>query len=83
MKSRDTPFGVYFTERYQLYLNHESEENFFDSIEKMLISVDKKFSNEVCKHWGIIDAGTVLLIRQSYEENKICNAERHRKTLMK
>ena len=37
----------------------------------MLISVDKKFSNEVCKHWGIIDAGTVLLIRQSYEENEI------------
>ena len=37
----------------------------------MLISVDKKFSNEVRKHWGIIAAGTVLLIRQSYEENKI------------
>ena len=43
MKSRDC-----FTERYQLYLNHESEENFFNSIEKMLISVDKKFCNDVC-----------------------------------
>ena len=71
MKSRDTPFGLYFTERYQLYLKHESEENLSDSIEKMLISVDKKFSKEVRKHWGIIDAGTVLLIRHSYEGNKI------------
>ena len=48
MESRDTPFGLSFTERYQLYLNHELEENFFDSIEKMLISVDKKFCNDVC-----------------------------------
>ena len=68
LKGGGTPFGPWLQDKG---MNYESEEARFESLEKMLISVDKKISNEVCKHWGIIDARTVLLIRQSYEENII------------
>ena len=37
-------------------MKYEFKETVSDSLEKMLISVDKKFSNEVCRHFGEVDS---------------------------